>query len=464
MTAARPTRSLRIRKVLIANRGEIALRIARGCSDAGIQTVLVTSQADYDSLPAKLADERVCIGPPPSSQSYLSIPSVIAAAILTGCDAIHPGYGFLAERPELPEACEQHGIVFVGPTADTIRRGGDKVQARDIARGLGIPVGGVAEALDDVEAACRAADGVGYPVLIKAAAGGGGRGMVLVDDAAEMAESFERASGEALAAFGDGRVYVERYLGDARHVEVQILADVHGNVVAVGDRDCSCQRRYQKVVEEAPAASIGPAVRRRLAEAAVALATALGYRGAGTVEFLVERDSDDFVFLEMNTRIQVEHPVTEMVTGVDIVREQLRIAAGEPLSAAALAAVTTGHAIECRINAEDPARGFSPTPGLIEEWVLPQGADIRVDTHCHEGYVVPPYYDSLLAKVIVHGPDRRTAIERMRAALDHVQVGGIATNLELLKSILGHPDFQADRINTRWLEHELLPATTGRTT
>lgn len=452
---------MKLRKVLVANRGEIALRVVRACADEGIRSVVATSEADWDTLAAKLADERVCIGPAAAAESYLNVGKVVAAAIATGCDAIHPGYGFLSERPELPEECAKHGITFVGPTPDAIRRGGDKVTARELAREAGVPVSGDAEALSDADAAAARAEEIGYPVLIKAAAGGGGRGMVLAHDSDEIRKSFARASGEAEAAFGDGRVFLERYFGDARHVEVQILADTHGNVVALGDRDCSCQRRYQKVVEEAPAASIGEATHAKLAESAKALAKTLDYVNAGTVEFLVDNDTEDITFLEINTRVQVEHPVTEEVTGIDIVREQLRIAAGEPLSFTQDDVQIDGHAIEVRINCEDPARDFMPTPGLIEEWVMPQGAEVRVDSHCFAGYTVPPFYDSMLAKVIVHGPDRTTAIDRMLTALQRMRVGGITINVELLEQILRHPDFRGDRVNTRWLENELLMSTTG---
>ena len=443
-----------LRKVLIANRGEIALRIVRACADEAIRSVVATSQVDWDSLPARTADERVNIGPAAAAQSYLSVSAVIAAALATGCDAIHPGYGFLAECAELAQACVAHGLVFVGPSADTIRRGGDKIRAQRIARAAGVPISGDAAVLSDVDAAVEAAAQLGYPVLIKAAAGGGGRGMVLGQNAAEVRSALPRARAEAQAAFGDGRVYLERFVADARHVEVQILADQHGNVVVLGDRDCSCQRRYQKVIEEAPAPGIAPATREKLAEAAIAVARALDYVNAGTVEFLVDRGSEEFVFLEVNTRVQVEHPVTEEVTGFDIVREQLRIAAGEKLSVPAAVRVA-GHAIECRINCEDPERDFIPTPGRIEQWLVPSGDDIRIDSHCFAGYPVPPHYDSLLGKIIVRGVDRETAVDRMLWALDHMCVAGVTTNIAFLKSVIGHPDFRAHRINTRWLETRL---------
>ena len=456
MRETRPPSRTRISRVLVANRGEIALRIVRACADEGLSSVVVVSEADVDSLPAQLADEWVCIGPAAAAQSYLSVSAIIAAAVATGCDAIHPGYGFLSERVALAEACERHGLRFVGPSVEAIRQGGDKVVARTLAQSLGIPVSGGADAIDDAEEGARLADDLGYPVLIKAAAGGGGRGMVLVHSAEDLQTSFARASSEAFQAFGDGRVYIERYLADARHVEVQVLGDDYGAVVHLGDRDCSCQRRYQKIVEEAPASEVSPAISARLASAATALAAALAYSGAGTVEFLVDRATEEFVFLEMNTRIQVEHPVTELVTGVDIVREQLRIAGGAPLSFAQEAVTVSGHAVECRINAEDPAQDFRPMPGRIVEWVMPQGVDVRVDSHCFAGYTIPPFYDSLMGKLIAHGPDRATAIRRMESALERVRISGVTTNLALLQEIVGNPDFRAGRLNTRWLETELL--------
>ncbi len=441
----------------MANRGEIAVRVIRACFDEGVTSVAALSSEDADSLPARLADETVCIGPAAATDSYLSVPAVVAAALLTGCDGLHPGYGFLSERPELAEACAEHGIAFVGPPADAIRRGGDKTAARELARSLGIPVGAGSDSVDRLVDAAAVAEAVGYPVLLKAAAGGGGRGMRLIRDSREMAESFDRASLEARQAFGDGRLYVEHYVANARHVEVQILADRYGNLVHLGDRDCSYQRRYQKLLEEAPASAVPAEVRNQLAEAALTLAEALGYVGAGTVEFLVDQDRDTFAFLEVNTRVQVEHPVTEMVTGVDIVREQLRVAGGEQLSIKQKDVELRGHAIECRINAESAARGFIPVPGRIEEWVAPQGADVRVDTHCYPGYVIPPYYDSLLAKLVCRGTDRAAAIDVLERALRRFRVTGIETTLPFHQALTSHPDFRANRVNTRWVEEVFLP-------
>jgi acetyl-CoA carboxylase biotin carboxylase subunit len=426
-----------MRRVLVANRGEIAVRVVRACHDERLETVAIVSEADRGSLASRLADHTVQV------DGYLNVGAVVGAAILAGCDAIHPGYGFLSERPELAEACERHGIAFVGPPADVIRRGGNKVHARADAREAGIPVG---EGSDDLESAER----IGYPVLLKAAAGGGGRGMVRVDGPEQLRAARDHASREAQAAFGDGSLYVERYVGNARHVEVQILADAHGTVVHLGERDCSCQRRYQKLVEEAPASALPQALRAALCAAAVQLARALGYVNAGTVEFLVDVDRGDFFFLEVNTRVQVEHPVTELVTGIDIVREQLRIAAGRPLSFAQRDVELRGHAIECRINAE--SADFLPSPGLITRWTPPQGAGIRVDTHCHDGYTVGPEYDSLVAKLICHGADRDAAIELMDRALARFKVDGIDTTIDVQRALVTHRDFRANAINTRWVE------------
>ncbi|MEO6571229.1 MAG: biotin carboxylase N-terminal domain-containing protein, partial [Ilumatobacteraceae bacterium] len=407
-----------LRRVLVANRGEIAVRIVRACHDEGIEAVVVASDADVDSMGVRLADGVVHIGAPSPTRSYLRVEQIVAAALLAGCDAVHPGYGFLSERPELADACALHGLVFVGPTAATIRRGGDKVSAREMARAAGVPVGAGSDVVMDGDAAAAVAETIGYPVLLKAAAGGGGRGMVRVNDASQLAERFAAASGEAQAAFGDGRLYVERFVGNARHVEVQLLGDSHGTILHLGDRDCSVQRRYQKMVEEAPAARLSFELHERLAAAAVAIGHELHYVGAGTVEFLVDLDRDEFSFLEVNTRVQVEHPVTEMITGIDIVREQLRIAAGLPLSFGQDAVRCSGHAIECRINAESPDAGFLPCPGTVCTWEPPTGVGVRLDSHAFTGYVVPPYYDSLLGKLIVHGDDRADAIERLLVALD----------------------------------------------
>ena len=447
-----------LRRVLVANRGEIAVRIVRACRDEGLESIALVSAVDRESLPAQLADGTVEVGARTPGPPYLSVPAVVSAALMRRCDAVHPGYGFLAERPELADACDQHGLVFVGPSAEAIRRGGDKVEARALAVTLDIPVGTGSTGLDDPAAAAETASTVGYPVLLKAAAGGGGRGMTLVEAPEHLTAAFERAHAEALGAFGDGRLYVERYVSDARHVEVQILADRHGSVIALGDRDCSYQRRYQKLIEEAPASAISTPLRQRLAEAAVRLVSALDYVGAATVEFLVDQQREDFVFLEINTRVQVEHPVTEAVTGVDIVREQLRVAGGAPLDFRQHDILTRGHSIEVRINAEDAAEGFRPSPGLITRWDLPSGEGIRVDTHCFEGYTVPAQYDSLLAKLIVHGEDRAQACERLTSALAQTQIEGPSTTVALHRAIVAHPDFQAGRVSTRWVEESFLPS------
>lgn len=450
-----------LRRVLIANRGEIAVRVIRACADEGIESVVVVSEADRDSRAALIADRAVCIGPAAAASSYLDIGRVVAAALGSGCDAIHPGYGFLSERPELPEACAEHGLVFVGPSADTIRRGGDKAAARQIAASLGIPVGAGSDTVADATMAREVADQVGYPVVLKAAAGGGGRGMVLVNGPEDVAPAFEGASREAQAAFGDGRMYLERFITRARHVEVQVLADRHGGVVHLGERDCSAQRRYQKLVEEAPATAVPLEVRRALQDAAVDLARALDYVGAGTVEFVVDAETGDYAFLEVNTRVQVEHPVTEMVTGIDIVRAQLQIAGGERLPFSQADVRVDGHAVEVRINAEDPSRGFAPSPGVVSRWVEPVGGGLRIDTHCYGGYRIPPHYDSLLAKVIAHGADREQALSRLDRGLRHLVVEGVSTTVPLLQAVVRSTDFRAGSHHTRWVEQELMPSLAG---
>jgi acetyl-CoA carboxylase biotin carboxylase subunit len=441
-----------VSRVLVANRGEIAVRILRACFDEGLETVVALSTADMDSLPAALADRAVCIGPPSPAESYLDVNRILAAAVTTGCDALHPGYGFLSERPELASACEDNDVAFVGPSADAIRRGGDKVMARELARRLGVPVGEGSESVHSGKEAAAVAAEVGYPVIIKAAAGGGGKGMVLVDDPADIAARYEAASFQALQAFGDGRVYLEHFITNARHVEVQVLADRAGNVIHLGERDCSYQRRYQKLLEEGPASDLPAGLRADLHEAAIVLARELEYVGAGTVEFVVDLDRRSFSFLEVNTRVQVEHPVTEMITGVDIVRQQLRVAGGRPLGIRQQDVVLRGHAVECRINAEAPQEAFRPSPGRLIRWVAPQGSYVRVDTHCYPGYLMPPYYDSLMAKVIAWGEDRAEAVRRMQHALAHLRVEGVSTTVPFHRAVICHPDFRARRVNTRWVE------------
>jgi acetyl-CoA carboxylase biotin carboxylase subunit len=446
-----------LKRVLIANRGEIALRVLRACVDEGLESVLIVSEADRGSLAAQLADRVVCIGPASASQSYLDIDRVIAAATVTGCDALHPGYGFLSERAELSRACAEHGIAFVGPDEAAMRETGDKATARALARKLGIDVGAGSDIVASEEDARAAAERVGYPVLLKAAGGGGGRGMRLVEAPGEMAAAWGSASTEAEQAFGDGRIFVERYVRRARHVEVQVLADGIGKAIHLGHRDCTLQRRYQKLVEEACAYDLPEALSQEILDGAVRLIGSLDYRGAATCEFLVDAERGTYGFLEVNARLQVEHPVTEMVTGVDVVREQLRIAGGDGLSVGQEDITFDGHAIEVRINAEDPATGFLPTPGTLTRWAVPVGSHVRVDTACFPGWTVPPHYDSLLAKLIVHGRDRAEAIERTRYALGRLRVEGVRTTAGFARDILGHPDVQAGRIHTKWLEETFMP-------
>jgi acetyl-CoA carboxylase biotin carboxylase subunit len=441
-------------KVLVANRGEIALRVIRACRELGIQTVAVYSEADRESLHVRFADDDVCIGPPPARQSYLNIPRIIAAAEITGADAIHPGYGFLAENAEFAQICKASNITFIGPSAEQIQAMGDKASARRLATEAGVPtVPGSEGVLSLPEEALEVAGRIGFPVIIKATAGGGGKGMRIAPDEESFGQLFSLAQNEALAAFGSGDVYLEKYLERPRHVEIQIMGDTHGRVVHLGERDCSVQRRHQKLVEESPSPALTPELRSRMGDAAVALAAAIGYTGAGTIEFLVD-PGGGFYFMEMNTRIQVEHPVTEMVTGFDLVKEQVRVAAGDPLSFPAELNGLRGHAIECRVNAEDPARNFQPCPGHITAYHPPGGPGVRVDTHVYAGYTVPPYYDSLLAKVIVHGRDRPEALARMGQALESFILEGVTTTIPFLARLIRHPDFIAGRLDTRFLERE----------
>ena len=445
-----------ISRVLIANRSEIAVRIIRACRDLGIESVVTVSEADRESLPARMADRAVCIGPPRAAESYLKVGTIITAALGTGADAIHPGYGFLAEQTDLPEACTQQGITFIGPTADNIRKMGDKLLAREMAGQLGIPVIPGSELVTDFETAIKAAEKVGYPILLKAAAGGGGKGMKIVKRSKDMKTIFDEASAEAKAAFGDNRIYMEHFIPNARHIEIQILGDKHGHIVHLFERDCSLQRRYQKMVEEAPSPVVTAELREEICNAALTITRHIRYENAGTVEFMLDQDKKQFYFLEMNTRIQVEHPVTEMITGVDLVKEQIRIAAGEPISFSQEEVRLSGHAIECRINAESAETGFRPCPGEITQWLPPEGQDIRLDSHCYSGYMVPPFYDSLLGKLITRGKDRHEAIERMKFALSEFVVSGIDTTIPFYQRILEHPDYQNGKVNTCWVEEILL--------
>ena len=446
-----------IRRLFVANRGEIAVRIIRACREAGIESVLGVSEADRDSLGARLADRTVCLGPAPASLSFLRPEILVTAARGTDCQAVHPGYGFLSERGVFQRACASADLIFVGPSADSIDAMGDKLSAIRLARKAGVPVVPGSGEVHTQEAAQAAADGIGYPCLIKASAGGGGRGMRIVRSEREIAAAFSSAQAEAQAAFGDSTVYLERFVEQARHIEIQVLGDLHGNLIHLFERDCSVQRRHQKLIEEAPSPLLPAAVRAQMADAALALARAVGYASAGTVEFVYDADAERFYFLEMNTRIQVEHPVTEMITGVDLVREQLRIAAGERLSHRQKDLQIKGHAVECRINAEDPGNGFRPSPGTLQRWLPPQGKGIRVDTHCYEGYTIPVHYDSLLAKVIAIGPDRGRATALMSDALGRLAVEGVHTTVPLHRAVLADPVFGAGRATTRWLENDFLP-------
>jgi len=443
-----------IRRIFVANRGEIAVRILRTCSALGIETVLGVSEADRVSLGAEMADRVLCLGPAQPALSYLRVETVVQAALGSACDAIHPGYGFLSERADLARLCEAEGVIFIGPTADQIEAVGDKLRARAAAQAAGVPVipGGAASSPEEAQAL---AEQIGTPLLVKAAGGGGGRGMKLVEDAAELAATMDMASAEAEAAFGDARVYLERYVRSGRHIEVQVLGDGKGRVIHLGERDCSVQRRYQKLVEETPAPHLPAATRAAMHDAAIRFATRLSYRGAGTVEFLYDVPRDSFYFLEMNARIQVEHPVTEAVTGIDLVAEQIAIADGRGLGMAQQDIACDGSAIECRINAEDPEHDFAPSPGTVFEARWPTGEDIRVDTHIVDGARIPPFYDSMIAKVIARGPDRATALARLGTALADVRIAGVATNLAFQQAVLADPDFTGGGVDTGFLERFL---------
>ena len=442
------------KKVLIANRGEIALRVIRACKELGVETVAVYSEADRESLHVRFADDDVCIGRAPSRDSYLNIPRLIAAAEITGADAIHPGYGFLAENAEFAEKVSASSIAFIGPTPDQIRQMGDKAAARKLAKQQGVPtVPGSPGPVDSLEDGQQVAGEIGFPVIIKAAAGGGGKGMRVANDADQFAQSFTLAKQEALAAFNSDEVYIEKYLARPRHIEIQIMGDTHGKVMHLCERDCSVQRRHQKLIEEAPSPVVDQTLRQDIGDSAVKLAEAIGYVGAGTIEFLLDADGS-FYFMEMNTRIQVEHPVTEMCTNFDLVKEQIAVAAGAPLSFVMNGHRLRGHAIECRVNAEDPSRNFQPSPGVITAYHPPGGPGVRVDTHIYAGYTVPPYYDSLLAKVIVHGNTRTEALARMRQALDSFIIEGVTTTIPFLSRVMRHPDFVAGKVDTKFLERE----------
>ena len=441
------------KKVLIANRGEIALRVIRACRELGVQTVAVYSEADRESLHVRFADDDVCIGPAPARDSYLKIPRLIAAAEITGADAIHPGYGFLAENAEFAEICVASNIAFIGPTADQIRVMGDKAAAREAMTRVGVPiVPGTPGPVEDVDEALVFAKQIGFPVIIKAAAGGGGKGMRVAKDSDEFERSFQLARSEALSAFGNGDVYVEKYLMRPRHIEFQILGDKFGHVIHLGERDCSVQRRHQKLIEEAPSPAMTPDLRKRMGDAAVAGAKAIEYVGAGTIEMLLDEDGS-FYFMEMNTRIQVEHPVTEMLTGVDLVKEQIRVAAGLPLSVREMPPLR-GHVIECRVNAEDPNRNFQPSPGRINTYHPPGGNGVRIDSHVYAGYSVPPYYDSMIAKVICQGKDREEALAKMRLALETFIIEGVTTTIPFLARVMHNPRFMSGDVDTKFLERE----------
>ena len=439
-----------MKKILIANRGEIALRVHRACQEMGIRTVAVHSTADASAMHVRLADESVCIGPPPARDSYLNVAAILSAATITGADAIHPGYGFLSENARFAEMVEAHGLTFIGPTSAHIDMMGDKISAKDTMRKLGVPlVPGSPGALDSLDEARAIAEEIQYPVLIKAAAGGGGRGMKVARSADELEEAWQVARTEAKAAFGNDSVYMEKYLDRPRHIELQVLADTHGNVVHFGERDCSLQRRHQKLVEEAGSPALNAAERDALGAQVTAGLRQIGYRNAGTLEFLYQ--DGQFAFIEMNTRLQVEHPVTEMLCGVDLVREQIRIAAGEKLGYGQEDVTFTGHAIECRITAEDPET-FAPSPGRVNTYHAPGGLGVRVDSALYSGYSVPSHYDSLVAKLIVHAPTRARAIARMQRALDEMVVDGIQTTLPLHRRIMADAEFQSGDYNIHWLE------------
>lgn len=440
-------------KVLIANRGEIALRVIRACKELGILTVAVYSKADQDSLHVKYADEAICIGNARSNESYLNMNRIISAALATGANAIHPGYGFLSENEKFVSIVEKCNLKFIGPSSDVIAKLGNKASARAIAKAARIPVvEGSEGVIKDASEGRKTANKIGYPILIKASNGGGGKGISVVHDEASFERIFNQTVMEAEANFGDGAVYMEKFIENPRHIEIQLMADQHGNVVHLGERDCSMQRRNQKLIEEAPSPFVSPLLRRSMGAAAVRLAKAVKYENAGTVEFIVDKDGK-YYFIEMNTRIQVEHPVTEIATNVDLVKEQLKVAYGSELSFKQRDIKLTGHTIECRINAEDAANQFRPSPGLIKNLVLPGGNGVRLDTHIYNGYTVPPYYDAMIAKLIVHAPTRKEAIRKMRVALEQFIIDGIVTNIDFQYLLMHNPDFVKGNVHTRFIQH-----------
>ena len=442
-------------KILIANRGEIAVRIIRACREMGIKTVAVYSQADRDALHAQLADEAICIGPAPAAESYLNMERILSATIAAGADAIHPGFGFLSENSRFVEMCEKCHITFIGPPAKVISRMGNKSEARHTMMEAGVPVvPGTKEAVYTVQDGRKAADQIGYPVIVKASSGGGGKGMRIVGKSEEFEGQFSTAQRESINAFGDDAMYIEKYVQRPRHIEFQILADQYGHVVQLGERDCSIQRRHQKLIEESPSCAIDEKLRREMGDTAIRAAKAAGYENAGTIEFLLDRDGS-YYFMEMNTRIQVEHPVTEMVTGIDLVREQIRIAAGEPLSFTQEEITIRGHALECRINAENPARHFMPCPGTVTNLHLPGGNGVRIETALFQDYTVPPNYDSMIVKVIVYDRNRELAIRKMQSTLGELVIEGITTNIDFQYEIINHPDFQSGNTNTHFIEEHL---------
>ncbi|MBU9739658.1 acetyl-CoA carboxylase biotin carboxylase subunit [Diplocloster agilis] len=442
-------------KILIANRGEIAVRIIRACREMGIKTVAVYSQADRDALHAQLADEAVCIGPAPAAESYLNMERILSATIAAGADAIHPGFGFLSENSRFVEMCEKCHITFIGPPASVISRMGNKSEARHTMMEAGVPVvPGTKEAVYTVQDGRKAADQIRYPVIVKASSGGGGKGMRIVEKAEEFEGQFSTAQRESVNAFGDDAMYIEKYVQRPRHIEFQILADRYGHVVQLGERDCSIQRRHQKLIEESPSCAIDENLRREMGDTAIRAAKAAGYENAGTIEFLLDQDGS-YYFMEMNTRIQVEHPVTEMVTGIDLVREQIRIAAGEPLSFTQEEIAIRGHALECRINAENPARHFMPCPGTVSNLHLPGGNGVRIETALFQDYTVPANYDSMIVKVIVYDRNRELAIRKMQSTLGELVIEGITTNIDFQYEIINHPDFQSGNTNTHFIEEHL---------